>query len=869
MHNDYLAQQKFLEGLRQPQGQVPPQQGAPPVGQPQASYSGGSTEAGFGASPVMAQGGFGSPQPQGQVPPQSSNPRFSHTQIQPGFRFLGEGPENPKGVKMTLASMPPKYVLNDGTQVESKWENGQWVPDIDQTGPRSRMLNGGQRQPNAQGEIQQNSMRLVGEPGIPNLIAGLGGPSDYQQQPNAQGGMGASVGQGAYQPTGSYTSPEVFGAANVLAQPAGQTQSTQTAPAAAPQGGARKWTSNDGKYSTEGAMIGFRATQGGDPLTSEMVRIRKKDGVEVDVPLYRLSEEDRQMVMSSPQYDYQIRNQKIGGVNQQTFNRNSMEYSPAGSNYQQMFDPNNPEYAAMRAADQSVVNPQRQALGEPGGSRGLGQINYGQGPSGQNVYADIVPGGTMPVTRPRAATPEEQAYDEKQSQKYKEWRAKQGAAPKAETPSLTTLLSKMTPSQRRDYTKWLQADPNRYANRNAIASQQLQQWENNVASGNLPTYPGSQKSAQGQPAAGKPAAKVDRSSPEVKAALKVASDSNATDEQKRAAAKTLDAAGFTGEEVLEATTKGATSPTTANQPAPTAAASKSREPSERPLRDDVQKAYEIIKGNRSHDRAGNKYLEFANAEKTLKAEGWTDQDISDLRRGKSKKKLPERPNPQQIADMQTRLQSGNVSDAEREVIEDVLKAEGVSLDASPASTPSQPAIPSRSLTSPPGGETTTQSDLLSEQPEYEPPQLAETRIWTNVEGKKLEGIVVEGSIEAAANQPEGQRVITIKRSDGKFFNIPIDQLSEEDIAYIDAKYRMKNPPSSIVGEDGEDFFSRFKKGKAYKYEKPKQTDRKYNTGEKPGPRSKQYQDPGPFNDSIPAEFWNPKPPSEAYRQRMG
>jgi hypothetical protein len=730
MHNDYLAQQKFLEGLKQPQGQVPPQQGTPPVGnaprqpvpaagQPQASITSPQV---FGSPTVLAQGGFQSPQ-----------------------------------------------------------------------------------------------------------------------------GMGVPVGQSAYQPTGDYTSPEVFGAANVLAQPAGQTQSTQTAPAAVPQGGARKWTSNDGKYSRQGEFQGFAPglSQSGSPI----VMIKKSDNQEtITVPLDRLSNEDRMFLSRDTQYSLQ---------------------NPQMSAGQAYFDPNNPVYAEMRAADQNIVNPQRQTFGEPGGSRGLGQINYGQGPSGQNVYADIVPGGTMPVTRPRAATPEEQAYDEKQSQKYKEWRAKQGAAPKAETPSLTTLLSKMTPSQRRDYTKWLQADPNRYANRNAIASQQLQQWENNVASGNLPTYPGSQKSAQGQPAAGKPAAKVDRSSPEVKAALKVASDSNATDEQKRAAAKTLDAAGFTGEEVLEATTKGATSPTTANQPAPTAAASKSREPSERPLRDDVQKAYEIIKGNRSHDRAGNKYLEFANAEKTLKAEGWTDQDISDLRRGKSKKKLPERPNPQQIADMQTRLQSGNVSDAEREVIEDVLKAEGVSLDASPASTPSQPAIPSRSLTSPPGGETTTQSDLLSEQPEYEPPQLAETRIWTNVEGKKLEGIVVEGSIEAAANQPEGQRVITIKRSDGKFFNIPIDQLSEEDIAYIDAKYRMKNPPSSIVGEDGEDFFSRFKKGKAYKYEKPKQTDRKYNTGEKPGPRSKQYQDPGPFNDSIPAEFWNPKPPSEAYRQRMG
>jgi hypothetical protein len=50
----YDTRQKMLFG--QPQGQ--PQQGAPPAGQPQASYSGGSTEAGFGVPPVMAQGGF-------------------------------------------------------------------------------------------------------------------------------------------------------------------------------------------------------------------------------------------------------------------------------------------------------------------------------------------------------------------------------------------------------------------------------------------------------------------------------------------------------------------------------------------------------------------------------------------------------------------------------------------------------------------------------------------------------------------------------------------------------------------------------------------------------------------------------------------
>jgi hypothetical protein len=430
MHNDYLAQQKFLEGLKQPQGHVPPQQGTPPVGnaqrqpvpaagQPQASYSGGSTEAGFGVPPVMAQGGF-------------------------------------------------------------------------------------------------------------------------------QG-----AGQGAYQPTGDYSSNPVFGVQPVLAQ---QAASQQAAPAypmeanagmragqptAAPQGGARKWTSNDGKYSTEGEFLGF--APGLSPDGSQIAMIRKSENQKVvNVPLDRLSQEDSMFLMTGGNRDtqYSLQNPQMS----------------AGQAY---FDPNNPVYAEMRTADQSVVNPQRQTLGEPGGSRGLGQLNYGQGPSGQNVYADIVPGGTMPVARPRAATPEEQAYDEQQSQKYKEWRAKQGAAPKAETPSLTTLLSRMTPSQRRNYTKWLQKDPNRYANRNAIAAQQLQQWENDVASGNLPTYPGAQQPAQGQPVtATKPAAKIDRSSPKVKEAESIAVNPRATLDQKKSAADTLIDAGFTPDEVSAMVAKG-------------------------------------------------------------------------------------------------------------------------------------------------------------------------------------------------------------------------------------------------------------------------------------------------------------------------
>jgi hypothetical protein len=104
-------------------------------------------------------------------------------------------------------------------------------------------------------------------------------------------------------------------------------------------------------------------------------------------------------------------------------------------------------------------------------------------------------------------------------------------------------------------------------------------------------------------------------------------------------------------------------------------------PEEKPLRADVEKAYEIIKGNKSIDRSGTKYPEFANAENILKADGWSEREISDLRRGTSTKKLPAKPSSQEINDMQDRLQRGGLSDAEREGIEDTLRAEGIDVIA--------------------------------------------------------------------------------------------------------------------------------------------------------------------------------------------
>jgi hypothetical protein len=71
--------------------------------------------------------------------------------------------------------------------------------------------------------------------------------------------------------------------------------------------------------------------------------------------------------------------------------------NPQMSAGQAYFDPNNPVRQEMSAADQSMVNPQRQTLGQPGGRYGLGQIDYGINPAtGNRVTASIRPGGTMP-----------------------------------------------------------------------------------------------------------------------------------------------------------------------------------------------------------------------------------------------------------------------------------------------------------------------------------------------------------------------------------------------------------------------------------------------------------------------------------------
>ena len=139
-----------------------------------------------------------------------------------------------------------------------------------------------------------------------------------------------------------------------------------------------------------------------------------------------------------------------------------------------LFNTQNPNYAAMRSPDTARLAPKPQM--RPGMSN---QINYGTGPSGNPVVADIIPGGTRPVGRPMGRTEAERTADR---ETHKAFNARTSAARAAAaagqaapgSPALTQLLAGMTPSQRLAYKKQnVFNSPEAYANRNQIASQEL------------------------------------------------------------------------------------------------------------------------------------------------------------------------------------------------------------------------------------------------------------------------------------------------------------------------------------------------------------------------------------------------------------
>lgn len=617
MHNNYLARQKFLEGLQpQPQGQVPqapgdsvpasPQQTAPaPAGPPQASYSAPTA---FGAPTVLAQGGF------------QQNGLASYN---PGMNT------DPKGVAAQLESYPPKFRLNDGSVVGSVLKNGQWVPET------------------------QSS--FVGE---------TGGQA-----------TGSQVGQAAYQPTGDYSVPPVYGASPVLANAAQapQQQSAQypmeavsnmqydpnaTAPRDSTGTNSRKWTSADGKFSTSGKIVGVnKPTEEGGFST---VRIQRDDnGSIVDVPMNRLSQQDQIFVLSKG-------------------NRNTMYamQNPQMSPAQAYLDPNNPVRQEESAADQSIVNPQKQSLWQPGGTYGLGVHDRGISPyTGMPVIADIVPGAVNAVPRDREPTPEEKARDKAAKDRFMEWRESQPGyevqAALLETqkrgenlPALTQLLGTMTTSQRRDYTKWLMEEPSRYAMRNEIAQQQLDQMKAAKESGKLETYPGMQARkpqqgnapVQGRPMQGQPPqatppaaqgqgqapqapmqgqatqapmqgqppqappqgqARITRDDPRVALAIEAANNPNASDDLAKWAAGVIASAGVSREEVEKAKVA---SPAAQAQNSQGSVQNKSQHSTQ-----DIRMAYDALKLGKGGTRADRE-----KKKQILRDAGYPEDKIKDL-----------------------------------------------------------------------------------------------------------------------------------------------------------------------------------------------------------------------------------------------
>ena len=221
----------------------------------------------------------------------------------------------------------------------------------------------------------------------------------------AQGGF-QGAGQGAYQPTGDYSSNPVFNVQPVLAQQAGQTQSTQTAPAATPQAaptatpakrGARGYVSisPQGQSVTalgRNAIYNERGEFVGDP------GLYDRQGADY----IRQQAAGAQGAVAQPVTTGRAGFDAAMGSNLDTaYDLANMDRSP-GTNF---FNPENPAYAAMRAPapQQSTGN-----VGQFKGRYGLGGVDYGINPAtGNRVTASIRPGGGLefdePVGKPGTA----------------------------------------------------------------------------------------------------------------------------------------------------------------------------------------------------------------------------------------------------------------------------------------------------------------------------------------------------------------------------------------------------------------------------------------------------------------------------------
>ena len=424
--------------------------------------------------------------------------------------------------------------------------------------------------------------------------------------------------------------------------------------------------------------------------------------------------------------------------------------NPQMSAGQAYFDPNNPVRQEMSAADQSIVSPQKETLGKPGGRYGLGMIDYGINPAtGNRVTASIRPGGTMP--------------------EYDEPIGPPGTAMGGGRGGLTIMGGKKKPA----------ATPE-------------------VSPGGTPVDAGLAAAAP---------IRISRDDPKVKEAEAIAVNPSATREQQAAAVATLDAAGFTEDDVAKLV-----------------AGRNSGQPTKKKLpawgsQKDVLEIPNQIYGDIS-----------AQVKETQKRVGkvMQDRDIDSRQRVKSLMTGLPPSKDQEIADslresIETQRKNPRMKPASPSLLDQLEQAE--------------PPAASSVAPSPASDATQDQGKL---------------RTWKNAEGKTLEGTLVVESLAAASKQPSGQQTITVKRKDGQFFNIPVSQLSEEDMAYLEAAFKVSRYLDGYDWTTGNTI--KVGKGKASKYEKPTTEQKKYPS--RSGPMSKSYR------GEIPEEVLR-KPPSSS------
>jgi hypothetical protein len=272
----------------------------------------------------------------------------------------------------------------------------------------------GLRQPQPQGQpAAQPPNAPAAAPATNPQASYTGGQSTFGASPvMAQGGMGTPAGPGAYQPTGSYTSPEVFGAANVLANTA-QPSQQQPAPMQTPATPAQQQPEKKGKRGYisiapgGGQSAGQSAGQASGGWKSKSTGVYSPDGKFLGDPsLYDeaganyIRQQAAPTAAAKPPVATNGRdaafNAALGSNLDTAYDLANMDRSP-GTNY---FNPENPEYARMRGADPNIINPPKN-VGKFKGRFGLGGVDYGINPAtGNRVTMSVRPGGGLEYDEP-------------------------------------------------------------------------------------------------------------------------------------------------------------------------------------------------------------------------------------------------------------------------------------------------------------------------------------------------------------------------------------------------------------------------------------------------------------------------------------